>query len=151
MMKNPDFLHVDTQSWKIEVDWKIFRWVWSKNGCGHSVLRTQKFSHLNEHKFCHNFKDSVVPMCDCGKETETAEHFFLRCPFFVTERQKLLNNIYDKHFSSQNLNEESMIHILLCVCDRFNERDNKEILLHRIDYIKSTKRFERPLIDHCLL
>ena len=43
-----------------------------------------------------------------------------------------------------------MIDILLYWCDRFNERDNKEIL-HTIGYIKSTKRFERPLIDHCLL
>ena len=89
-------------------------------------------------------------MCDCGTETETTEHFFLRWPFFVTERQKLLNNVYDKHFSSQNLNEKPMIDILLCGCDKLNERDNKEILLHTIDYIKSSKRFERPLIDNCL-
>ena len=44
-----------------------------------------------------------------------------------------------------------MIDILLHGCEKFNERDNKEILLHTIDYIKSSKRFERPLIDHCLL
>ena len=110
-----------------------------------------KFSHLNEHKFRHNFKDTVVAaMCDCGTETETTEHFFLRCLFFVTERQKLLNNVYDKHFSSQNLNQKSMIDIHLHGCDKLNERDNKEILLHTINYIKSSKRFERPLIDHCL-
>ena len=23
-----------------------------------------RFSHLNEHKFCHNFKDALRPMCD---------------------------------------------------------------------------------------
>ena len=44
-----------------------------------------------------------------------------------------------------------MIDILLYGCDRFNERDNKEVLLHTIHYIKSAKRFERTLIDHCLL
>ena len=27
-----------------------------------------KFSHLNEHKFCHNFKDAMSPMCDYGSE-----------------------------------------------------------------------------------
>ena len=48
-----------------------------------------KFSHLNEHKFCHNFKDTVVVICISGTETETTEHFFLRCSFFVTEREKL--------------------------------------------------------------
>ena len=44
-----------------------------------------------------------------------------------------------------------MIDIILHGCQKFHERDNKEILLHTIDYIKSSKRFERPLIDHCLL
>ena len=42
-----------------------------------------------------------------------------------------------------------MIDILLYGCDKFNERE--QILLHTIDYIKSTKRFERPLIHHCPL
>ena len=90
-------------------------------------------------------------MCDCETKTETTEHFFLSCPLSVTERQKLLNNAYGKYFSSRNLNEESMINILLYGRDKFNDHDNKEILLRTIDYIKSTKRFERPLIDHCLL
>ena len=90
-------------------------------------------------------------MCDCVTKTETTEQLFLRCPFFVTERQKLLKNVYDKHFSWQNLNEKSMIDILLYGCDNVNERDNKEILLHTIDYANSTKRFEKPLTDHCLL
>ena len=35
-----------------------------------------KFSHLNQYKFRHDFKDAVVPKCDCGTETETTEHFF---------------------------------------------------------------------------
>ena len=65
-----------------------------------------KFSHLNERKSRHNFKDTVVAMCDSGTETETTEHFFLRCPFF------------DKHFSSQNLNKESMIDIISYGCDK---------------------------------
>ena len=91
-----------------------------------------KFDHLNEHKFRHNFKDSEVATCDCGKETKTAEHFFLRCLFFVTERQMLLKNVSDKHFSSQNLNKEFRLDILLYVYDKFNERGNKEILLHKI-------------------
>ena len=109
-----------------------------------------KFCHLNEHKFRHNFKDTAVAVCDCVTETEATEHFFLRCFFFVTERQKLLNNVYDKQLSSQNMNEESVVDILSYGCDKFNERDNKEILLHTIDYIKSTKRFGRPPTDHCV-
>ena len=79
-----------------------------------------KFCHLNKHKFRHNFKDTAVTMCNCWTETATAEHFFLCCSFFVTKRQKLLNNVYDKHFSSQNLDEESMKDILLHECNKFN-------------------------------
>ena len=103
------------------------------------LMRFQlKFSHLNEQNFHHNFKDTVVAICICGTKTEITEHLFLRCPFFVTERQKLLKNVYDKFFSSQNLSKESMIDILLYECDKFNERDNKEIVLHKTDYIKPT-------------
>ena len=43
-MKKPDFLHVHTDSWILEVHWKILGWIWSKNGCGHSVLRTLKLT-----------------------------------------------------------------------------------------------------------
>ena len=90
-------------------------------------------------------------MCECERKTEISEHFFFRFPFYLNQRQKLLNNVYDKQFSSQNVKEESMIDIIFCGCDRFNEHDNKEILFHKTDYVKSTKRFERPLIDHFLL
>ena len=41
-----------------------------------------KLSHLSEHKFRHNFKDAPSPTCDCGWESETTDHFFLRCPCF---------------------------------------------------------------------
>ena len=33
------------------------------------------FSHLNEHKFRHGFKDTVDSMCKCGVEKETTLHF----------------------------------------------------------------------------
>ena len=35
-----------------------------------------KISHLSEQKFRYNFKDILSPMCDCGSETETTDHFF---------------------------------------------------------------------------
>ena len=31
-MKKPDFLNVDTNSWKLKIDRTILRWVWSKMG-----------------------------------------------------------------------------------------------------------------------
>ena len=32
------------------------------------------FSHLNEHKFRHNFKDTINPMCNCSAAAETTIH-----------------------------------------------------------------------------
>ena len=34
------------------------------------------FSHLREHKFRHNFADTMNPLCSCTLETENTEHFF---------------------------------------------------------------------------
>ena len=34
------------------------------------------FSHLNEHKFRHNFADTLNPLCSCSLETESTAHFF---------------------------------------------------------------------------
>ena len=108
-----------------------------------------QFSHLNEHKFRHNFKDCVSPKCDCGAETETTSHFFFRCQFFANERQKLRNEVCRLDASIEHLNEESLIDFQLYGSDRFNDSKNKQILLHTICYIQATKCFERPLIDLC--
>ena len=55
-------------------------------------LRLQ-FSHLNEHKFRHGFSDTIYPMCACGTEVETTEHFLLRCQFYSTQRLELLKTL----------------------------------------------------------
>ena len=48
MTKKPDFLHVDTDSWKLKVDPKILEWAWSENGYGHSGLTTLKLAVSQE-------------------------------------------------------------------------------------------------------
>ena len=37
-------------------------------------------SYLREHKFKHNFQDSINPLCNCGHDTESTTHFLLHCP-----------------------------------------------------------------------
>ena len=58
-------------------------------------------------------------------------------------------DVYRMDASIKNLNEESLIDVLLYGSDRFNDSKNKQILLHTICYIQATKRFERSLIDQC--
>ena len=45
-------------------------------------------SHLNEHKFRHNFSDCVNPLCSCSIKPETRLHFFLHCHNFLSIRRK---------------------------------------------------------------
>ena len=45
-----------------------------------------EFSHLNKHKFRHGLKDTLNPLCTCGAEAKTTEHFLLHCQLYYTHR-----------------------------------------------------------------
>ena len=67
-------------------------------------------SHLNEHKFKHGFNDTINPICICGGEIESINHFFLYCPEYCEARRTLFDNIksIDRMLLSQN--ESSLTH-----------------------------------------
>ena len=44
------------------------------------------FSHLNEHKFRHNFQDCLNPLCLCSLEIEDTIHYLLQCQYFSEHR-----------------------------------------------------------------
>ena len=50
-------------------------------------------SHLNEHKFRHNFADCVTPFCSCKMKHETTLCFFMHYRNFLNTGRKLLDNI----------------------------------------------------------
>ena len=50
-------------------------------------------SHLNEHKFNHNFDDCVNPFCTCSLKPESASHSFLHCQNYNTIRSMLFKNL----------------------------------------------------------
>ena len=37
-------------------------------------------NHLREHKFKHGFQDLLNPLCTCGNDVESTEHFLLHSP-----------------------------------------------------------------------
>ena len=49
-------------------------------------------SHLGEHKFRHNFQDTLNPICSCGDDIETTTHYLLHFPNYLDERT-LLDNL----------------------------------------------------------
>ena len=50
-------------------------------------------SKLNFHKFNHNFRDTVNPMCPTNDGIEDTEHFLLLCPSFDIQRRDLLAGV----------------------------------------------------------
>ena len=71
------------------------------------------WSHLNEYKFKHGFNDTIIPICICGGDIESINHFSFHCPEYCEARQNLFDDIQsiDKMLLSQN--ESSLTHSFL--------------------------------------
>ena len=107
-----------------------------------------QFSHFNEHKFRQSFSDTINPMCACGTEVETTEHFFSRCQFYINQRLELFENLkkVEPHFLS--LSAKNQVLILLYGAQTNNSESlNHKILKNVISYLKATTRFDRPVTD----
>ena len=104
-------------------------------------------SHLREHKFRHNFNDTIDPFCLCGTNNlETSEHFLLHCPTYACLRRKLFDNLHNNNILLLPLEKSLIVQILLYCSDNFNPSMNKIIISTVIDFIIQSKRFDDPLI-----
>ena len=71
------------------------------------------FSHLHEHKFRHNFADTVNPLCPCALETESTEYFFLRCQNYVSLRTALMKELTSINCEIVSLRPSSLLEVVL--------------------------------------
>ena len=102
-------------------------------------------SHLREHKFKHGFQDTLNPLCSCGNDVESAEHFLLHCPQFVNERRTLLSTLGNFNCSLLENTSKVLTQTLLFGNTSLSPSDNSKILSATIDFILSTKRFDEQL------
>ena len=85
-------------------------------------------------------------MCGCGLEIESTQRFLLRCRFYHVERSELRNRLYDIDLPINELNENSIINLVLFGSDKSYEETNRKIVLNCITYLKATKTFDEPLL-----
>mgnify|MGYP001793358012 CR=1 FL=1 len=104
------------------------------------------FSHLREHKFKHNFQDTLNPLCDCSLSIESTEHFFLSCSNFTQHRQILLNSLNNLDIDILDYSIKDLSNLLLFGSPNFNDTKNYQILLSSTNYILSSKRFDENLL-----
>ena len=84
------------------------------------------------------------PMCNCWLEIESTQHFFLRYYFYHVENRNFL--IASTTLVVNELNEDSMINLVLFGSDKYYKEANRKVLFDCITYLKATKRFDEPLL-----
>ena len=100
-------------------------------------------SKLNFHKFKHNFRDTINPMCPTNDGIEDTEHFLLLCPSFDTQRRDLLagvSELLQPLAQIDSLSRNVLLQLLLYGDKDFPDDVNKIILQLTIDFIHKTGR-----------
>ena len=103
-------------------------------------------SHLNEHKFKHNFQNCLNPLCSCSLEIESTIYFFLHCHFFDKFRQILLETDEKIIKDISHLHDDLLVNQLMCGSPGYSFEENNKIVNASIKYVLDTERFSGPLI-----
>ena len=104
-----------------------------------------EFSHLNEHRFRHNFKNCLNPLCSCSLETEDTLHYLLHCYHFSMYREDLMNSVKLVYNNFESLSDNAKKDFLLYGDPFLDQNKNKLILEATINYIKISKTFSESL------
>ena len=113
-------------------------------GIKHLTCLRVGHSDLREHRFSKSF-NCPSPICKCGYENESTEHFLLRCPKFNSPRGILIQNVL-KLLEMNNIktpsDDEKLCDIMLYGYKSLLDHKNKKLLNYTIKFIMCTKRFE---------
>ena len=102
-------------------------------------------SKLNCHKFKHNFRDTINPMCPTSDGIEDTEHFLLLCPSFDLQRRDLLAGIVEllrPFVQIASLSNDALTQLLLYGDQDLSNDLNKNILELTLRFIHKAGRFD---------
>ena len=104
-------------------------------------------SHLNEHKFRHNFQDCLNPLCSCSLEVETTNHYFLHCHYYNDIRKTLLDTVKEiTNICLSDFSDETLVNRLLYRNSIYSPKENKEVIKASINFILLSQRFAGALM-----
>ena len=104
-------------------------------------------SHLNAHRFHHNFHECLNPLCSCSLEIEDSTHYLLDCCYFSNKRTDLMNRINSVVQKLEFMSENNKKDLFLFGDPWFNENKNKAILEATLTFIKMSERFTGFLFE----
>ena len=105
------------------------------------------FSHLNEHRFRHNFQNCLNPLCSCSLEIEDTSHHLLQCHHLSHHRVDLMNSVKPVCNNFESMPNNVKQDLLLFGDSRFDENKNKVIMEATIRYVKNSGRFSGFLFE----
>ena len=97
------------------------------------------FSHLREHNFRDNFADTVNPLCSCTLDTESTDHFFLRCQNYLSFCTALMNELSNINSEIISLRPIALLEVIRHGDKILNDNSNQQILTATINCIKNTQ------------
>ena len=104
-------------------------------------------SHLNNHKFRHNFQDCLNPLCPCSLEFESSIHYFLHCQYYNGIRKTILDTVKKiPNISVSNRSDEYLVNLLMYGIPSYSFQENKEIIEASIKFIQLLERLAGSLM-----
>ena len=105
------------------------------------------FSHLNEHRFRHNFQNYLNLLCSYSFEIEDTSHYLLHCHHFSYHRVYLMTSVKSFCDNFESMPDNAKKDLLLFSDSKFDGNKNKVILEATISYIKNSGRFSGSLFE----
>ena len=102
-------------------------------------------SHLRDHRFKHNFQDTLHLISNCSEDIGTSCHCLLHCLLYTNKRLALLNVIQGIDNSILELTDSHIVEVLLYGRKFIDISSNTNILKATIDFLLETKRFDERL------
>ena len=103
-------------------------------------------SHLNKHRFNHNFQNCINLLHSCSLEIESTFHFLVPCHNYRNICVTLLNSIAEIIGNTFNINDECLVSLLLFGSQKYTEVDNSHKVSATIKYLLDSGRFNGPLL-----
>ena len=103
-------------------------------------------SHLNQHKFNHNFQDCLNPLCSCSLVVDSVSHFLLHCQYCSNICSTLLNELQSIDKNLLNQEDDIVIEIILYESTKFNTNQNFRLLNSSIDDFLKSERSSSSLL-----
>ena len=103
-------------------------------------------SHLNEHRFNHNFQNFITPLCPWSLEVDSSSHFFLHFLHDNDIRANLFNELKSVDKNILKLSDNKLINLLFYGDPQFGFNKNTRLLVVASKYIIDSGKFTVPLV-----